>query len=75
MFEFDGISIKISHPNVTMPHVIEFVASLTIAAVVDVFQQSADLHRFSFAEVVEINGGRARFARIVFVRFFHFIVL
>lgn len=60
---------------VAVPHVVVLVASLTITAIVDVIKEFSDSLRETFFQRREIDGGRARFARILFVRFFHFVVL
>lgn len=61
--------------NVTVPPFVVLVATLTVTAIVDVIQEFPDSLRETFFQRREIDGGRARFARILFVRFFHFVVL
>lgn len=61
--------------NVTVPRFVALVASFAVTAVVNVFKEFPDPLRATFFQRPEIDGGRARFARILFVRFFHFIVL
>lgn len=62
-------------PNVTVPHVVVLVAMLAFTAIVDVIKECPDSLRESFSQRREIDGGRAHFVRILFVRFFHFVVL
>lgn len=61
--------------NVTVPHVVALVATFAVTAIVDVIKEFPDSLRETFFQRREIDGVRARFARILFVRFFHFVVL
>lgn len=75
VFKFDWFSFMVNVPNVTSPPFIVKVASLTVTAIVDVIKEFPDSLRETFFQRREIDGGRAHFVRILFVRFFHFIVL
>ena len=75
VFEFDWFSFIVNVSNVTVPSVVALVATLAVTAIVDVIKEFPDSLRETFFQRREIDGGRAHFVRILFVRFFHFIVL
>ena len=75
VFELDWFSLMVNVFYVTVPHAVVLVATLTVTAVVDVIKKFPDSLRETFLQRRKFDGGRARFARILFVRFFHFIVL
>lgn len=61
--------------NVTVPPFVVLVATLAVTAIVNVIKEFPDSLRETFFQRREIDGGRAHFVRILFVRFFHFVVL
>lgn len=75
VFELDWFSFMVNVSNIASPPFVVIVASLAVTAVVDVIKEFTDSLRETFFQRREIDGGRARFARILFVRFFHIIVL
>ena len=75
VFELDWFSFVVNIFNVTVPHVVVLVATLAVTAIVDVIKEFPDSLRETFFQRRKFDGGRARFARILFVRFFHFVVL
>ena len=75
VFEFDWFSFVVNVPYVTVPHVVVLVGTLAVTAIVDVIKEFSDSLRKTFFQRREIDGGRAHFVRILFVRFFHFVVL
>ena len=75
VFEFDWFSFMVNVSNVAVPSVVVLVATLTVTAIVDVIKEFSDSLRKTFFQRREIDGGRAHFVRILFVRFFHFVVL
>ena len=75
VFEFDWFSFMVNVPNVTVPHVFVLVATLAVTAIVDVIKEFPDSLRETFFKCRKFDGGRAHFVRILFVLFFHFVVL
>lgn len=75
VFEFDWFSFVVNVSYVTVPHFFAFVATFAVTAVVNVFEEFPDSLRETFLQRREIDGGRAHSVRILFVRFFHFVVL
>lgn len=75
VFEFDWFSFVVNVSYVTVPHFFAFVATFAVTAVVNVIKEFPDSLRETFLQRREIDGGRAHFVRILFVRFFHFVVL
>lgn len=75
VFELDWITFVVNVADVTVPCVVALVTSFAVTAIVNVFKEFSDSLRKMFFHRREIDGGRARFARIHVVRFFHFIVL
>ena len=75
VFEFDWFSFMVNVSYVTSPPIVVIVATLTVTAIVDVIKEFPDSLRETFFQRREIDGGRAHFVRILFVRFFHCFVL
>lgn len=75
VFEFDWFSFVVNVSYVTSPPIVVIVATLAVTAIVDVIKEFPDSLRETFFQRREIDGGRAHFVRILFVRFFHCIVL
>lgn len=75
VFKLDWFPFMVNVFNVTVPHVVVLVGTLTVTAIVDVIKEFPDSLRETFSQRRHFDGGRALFERILFVRFFHFVVL
>lgn len=75
VFKLDWFPFMVNVFNVTVPHVVVLVGTLTVTAIVDVIKEFPDSLRETFFQCRHFDGGRARSARIFVVRFFHCIVL